>query len=87
MGDGADMDRAAELARLRAETDQNNETMKELGRTTRAVFDGLTAAGFCEDHALQLTQVWLAQLIQSAPLSGMAAEISEQFKQMFGEGE
>jgi hypothetical protein len=81
------MDLRAELARMHAETEQANETMKELAGTTRTFFQGLMDAGFCEDHALQLTQTWLAQLIQSAPMSGVAAEASKLIEQMSGEHE
>jgi hypothetical protein len=79
------MDLKAELARMRAETEQANETMKELAGTTRTFFEGLVDAGFCEHHALQLTQAWLTQFIQTAPTSGMAAEASKLFEQMLGE--
>jgi hypothetical protein len=78
------MDLQAELARMRAETEQSNETMKELAGSTRVFFSALVEAGFSEDHALQLTQTWLAQLIQSAPMSGIASEIK---KQILGGGE
>lgn len=60
-----------ELARLRAEMDQGRETMRELAGTTYAFFSGLTAAGFEEDQALQLTQTWLTNLIQIGPLSSL----------------
>ncbi len=74
-----------ELARLRAEMDQGRETMRELAGTAYAFFSGCTLAGFSDDQALQLTQTWLTNLIQSAPLSGMADQLLREFLERGGE--
>lgn len=78
---------ADDLARMRAEMDQGREGMKELAGSAHAFFSALLEAGFSEDHAIGLTGLWLTNLIQTAPLSGMASDAGEMFKRLFGEGE
>lgn len=70
------MDLAAELARMRAETDQGIEASKELSRSIYAFYAGLVEAGFSDDQALALTQTWLSKAIETSP----AQQIAEWFK-------
>jgi len=80
-------DHDAELARLRAEMDQGREGMREFAGTVHVFFDALVQAGFSEEHALHLTTAWMMQLIQTAPLSGMANDAGEMLRQLFGDEE
>jgi hypothetical protein len=56
----------AELARIRAESDQSREALKEFAGILGGFFDGLVTAGFDEAQALDLTRTWLVQFLQGA---------------------
>lgn len=65
---------ADDLARLRAEADQNREQMRELGRSLRGFYDGCTESGFTEEQALQLTGTFLTQALSSAAMQGIGED-------------
>jgi hypothetical protein len=69
------MSASDEIARMRAETDQGREGLKEMGKAVFVFYESLRAAGFNEQQALDLTETWLTTVVQSASATGVMEQM------------